>query len=50
LSQYFPTKEEINNALNDLRGQLVDPIELTNLFKDISLKIKKDQNKLSKTK
>ncbi len=48
LAQHFPNKEEVNNALNDLRGQLIDPAELTKLFKDMSVNVKKSQAKLSK--
>jgi hypothetical protein len=41
LSQHFATKEEINNALNELRSQLIDPKKLTELFDDMAKKVNK---------
>jgi hypothetical protein len=45
LSNHFPTKEETNNALNDLRSQLIDPEKLQALFKDMSSNLKKTEEK-----
>lgn len=45
LNNHFPTKEEVNNALNDLRGQLIDPEKLQSLFKNVSNDIKKTEEK-----
>jgi hypothetical protein len=45
---HFATKSEINDALNVLRTQLIDPEELTKLFKDISVKVKQTQGKMAK--
>ena len=45
LSKHFPTKDEINTALNELRAQLIDPEKLTEIFKNMSADLKKTQAK-----
>lgn len=45
LTKLFPTKEEVNTALNDLRTQLIDPEKLTEIFKNMSTDLKKTQTK-----
>jgi hypothetical protein len=49
IAEKFATKEEVNNALNDLRSTMVEPEELTKLFRDISLKVKGSQRRFEST-
>lgn len=41
LQHYFPTKDEVNAALNDLKANMIDPEEWIEMFKGMGKKIKK---------